>query len=187
METVQIVLVLSAGLDRVTGQEMFLDICLNSIMTLNAIEEGILNILTIQEGMSELSYVLQGRDKTPLDKNTSLAELGIRSGDRIFVGSVGLDHLSKLMKKSQTIEVASLIKLTCTTRILDAYGMPIRKLCVVVDSTRTCDSFMKDVGTLWAKSGLKFKCGRTVLSAEKTFDELGVVNDSEIVITGGRS
>ena len=36
------------------------------------------------------------------------------------------------------------------------------------------------------RSGLKFKCGRTVLYSDKTFQELGVETNSEIVVTGGR-
>jgi hypothetical protein len=49
-----------------------------------------------------------------------------------------------------------------------------------------CKDLIADVSSLWGRTGLKFKCGRTVLQGNKTFEEQGVENGAEIVVTGGR-
>ena len=44
----------------------------------------------------------------------------------------------------------------------------------------------EEISQYMNKTGLKFKCGRTVLRPDKTFGDQGVENESEIVVTGGR-
>jgi hypothetical protein len=46
---------------------------------------------------------------------------------------------------------------------------------------------MEDISTLWdGRLGLKFKYGRSVLTYERTFRELEIEDEAEIVVTGGR-
>jgi hypothetical protein len=78
------------------------------------------------------------------------------------------------------------IELTVTTRLLDAVGQPLRPIRAVVMSTHLISYLMEDVTSLWGKANLKFRCGRNVLSADKTYIELGVVQGAEVVVTGGR-
>lgn len=81
------------------------------------------------------------------------------------------------------------LELICTTRIFDndsSLSSPIRRVRVVVVAAQLCADLISDVSSLWGRTGLKFKCGRTVLQGGKTFEELGVENGAEIVVTGGR-
>jgi hypothetical protein len=81
------------------------------------------------------------------------------------------------------------LELVCTTRIFDndaTLSSPIRRVRVVVLADQLCRDLIADVSSLWGRTGLKFKCGRTVLQANKTFEEQGVENGAEIVVTGGR-
>ncbi len=57
----------------------------------------------------------------------------------------------------------------------------------MVKKQQPCSYLMDDVTALWNRSGLKFRYGRTVLNANKTFEELGIVNDGEVVVTGART
>jgi hypothetical protein len=79
-----------------------------------------------------------------------------------------------------------ILDLICTTRIFESDNVPVRKVRVLVPSDQSCRYLIDDVSSLWGRVGLKFKCGRTVLHGDKTFDELGVESNSEIVVTGGR-
>ena len=82
-----------------------------------------------------------------------------------------------------------MLELICTTRIFDndsSLSSPIRRVRVIVLADQLCRNLIDDVSSLWGRSGLKFKCGRTVLQGNKTFDEQGVENGAEIVVTGGR-
>ena len=81
---------------------------------------------------------------------------------------------------------AEILDLICTTRIFESVNVPVRKVRVLVPSDQSCRYLIDDVSSLWGRIGLKFKCGRTVLHGDKTFDELGVESYSEIVVTGGR-
>ena len=79
-------------------------------------------------------------------------------------------------------------EVTCTTRICDADGKAHPTIRALIHPGDICEKFMNDVATLWnRKNGLKFKCGRNVLSSDKTFFDCGVDDGSEIVVTGGRA
>lgn len=77
------------------------------------------------------------------------------------------------------------IEVVCSTRIFDCQMVPLKRVRVVVHENSTCQDMMTDVMALWRRTGLKFKCGKTVLDGHKTFRELGINNNSEIVVTGG--
>ena len=81
---------------------------------------------------------------------------------------------------------AEILDLVCTTRIFECDNIPVRKVRVLVPADQSCRYLIEDVSSLWGRTGLKFKCGRTVLHGDKTFEELGVEGNSEIVVTGGR-
>jgi len=88
--------------------------------------------------------------------------------------------------KEEKLKESGILELICSTRLLDEDGNHLRKVRVVVQSHHNTSYLMHDISNLWGKSGLKFKCGRTVLSADKSYSELGVESESEIAITGGR-
>jgi hypothetical protein len=88
-----------------------------------------------------------------------------------------------LMKKEQYAN-SNVLELLCCSRIFGQESVP--KVRVLVTADQKCKYLMKDISSLWDRSGLKFRCGRSVLQEEKTFNELGVENNSEITVTGGR-
>ena len=80
------------------------------------------------------------------------------------------------------------IEIVCTTRITDTQGNNYPPVRVRVLPSQLCKAMMDDVAILWdSRSGLKFKCGRNVLTAEKRFEDVGVEYGSEIIVTGGRN
>jgi hypothetical protein len=79
-----------------------------------------------------------------------------------------------------------IIEVICKTYITDIHGQIYNKVYAKVYISDTLSKLMADVATLWeGKSGLKFKSGRTVLSSDKTYDDCGLLNGSEITVSGG--
>ena len=62
-------------------------------------------------------------------------------------------------------------------------GIPLKRVRVVVYENSTCKDLMQDIQVLWRKVGLKFKYGKSVIAAHRTFKELGIHNNSEIVVS----
>ena len=62
----------------------------------------------------------------------------------------------------------------------------LKRTKVVVDIRDDCRDMMQEISHKWGKSALKFKFGRTILKGGKSFEEQGVHDGCEIVITNGR-
>jgi hypothetical protein len=121
-----------------------------------------------------------GSGRSPAAPDESTKELG----DDDVVG-VNDDDASSL--SSVETDIDDVLELICTTKIIDPdTDEPFANVRVVVNAYDTCENFFEDISSLWDRTGLKYRCGRTVLSADKTFAELGVESGSEIVVTGGR-
>ena len=124
-----------------------------------------------------------------LDMKKSLKELGILNGETLYL------ELKPKNNRKRRREVGSLrdevqedgiIEITCTTKLLNSDGESYRKLRVLVHKDHIVNYLMEDVASLWHKVSLKFRVGRTILSKDKTFRQLGIEDKTEIVVTGGR-
>ncbi len=115
----------------------------------------------------------------------TLKELSINYGDSIVLKYKS--HHEKRKKAKSFSENEQLIELSCVTRIdSENTNQDIRKIKVLVQRHHYCHDFIQELSNYLGRSRLKFKCGRTVLKADKTFEDQGVENGVEIVITGGR-
>jgi hypothetical protein len=114
-----------------------------------------------------------------------MKDLDIHDGDRLILESNSMKRKA-LLENNLSTNNNEKIELICTTRVFELDGIPIRKVKVIVNLNSTCKELIDDVSILWGKSNLKFKFGRIVLYPDKTFYEIGVCNNAEIVITGGR-
>jgi hypothetical protein len=146
----------------------------------------------------DLFYSSVGGDE--LNMNATFQQLGLSDGDRILLDSrarrAKLEQISqrRMLKQVHRFvpanddpdDASSTLQLLCTTRLLDANGEPFRPVRVIVHCTHSCSYLMEDLHTLWSKTALKFRCGRVVLSSEKSYLELGIEDNAEIIITGGR-
>jgi len=124
-----------------------------------------------------------------LDMKKSLKELGLLNGETLYL------ELKPKNNRKRRREVGSLrdevqedgiIEITCTTKLLNSDGESYRKLRVLVHKDHIVNYLMEDVAALWHKVSLKFRVGRTILSKDKTFRQLGIEDKTEIVVTGGR-
>lgn len=87
--------------------------------------------------------------------------------------------------KSLLCDIDENLELVCSTRLFESNGFPLKRVRVVINQNSTCNALIEDVCTLWGKTGLKFKYGKTVLKGDQTFKELNVQSGSEILVTGG--
>ncbi len=182
-------------------EDIVVDVKISRDFSVQHIHDSISSIIHGDNGFAEdggpssAQYFLWNSDevkdnKEPLDVDKSLAQLGINEGDRIIA------ETSKRKKRSRKfiseldhdeVDDRDTLLLTCTTRIFENEGWVSRKVRVMVKKQQPCSYLMDDVTALWNRSGLKFRYGRTVLNANKTFEELGIVNDGEVVVTGART
>jgi hypothetical protein len=156
------------------------------------------NSLCTDDEQGDLFYSSVGGEE--LNMNTTFQQLGLSNGDRILLDSrarrAKLEHISqrRMLKQVHRFvpanddpdDASSTLQLLCTTRLLDANGEPFRPVRVIVHCTHSCSYLMEDLHTLWSKTALKFRCGRVVLSSDKSYLEMGIEDNAEIIITGGR-
>lgn len=152
---------------------------------------------------SDLFYIPTATSQASdaFDMGKTFQNLGIVNGAKIWLDSRARRHKEEIMINRRLLAKPVLrffvaadadgndddaMELTVTTRLLDSAGKPLRPVRVVVLSTHLVSYLMEDIALLWGRPNLKFRCGRNVLSADKTFIELGVSNGAEVVVTGGR-
>jgi hypothetical protein len=127
--------------------------------------------------------------KVILEMDKTLSQLNIRDGDRIFADASNRKKRSRktiTLEEDEEVDESFSLQFTCTTRIFDTTGNDTKKIRVLVQRDQRCGDLMNDINTLWGRTGLKFRYGRIVLNANKTFEELGLIENGEIVVTGGR-
>ena len=185
-------IIVAEGLDRSNpDEETICDIKIcPEITTLQSVHDSIVKVLSLDE-RDDLFYCFPRSTETPLSLSSTFKELGAACGDTIILDARynrkrKITNCLKPSKENKGGKGSGILELVCTTRLLEADGKPFRKVRVVVQSHHTTSCLMHDISNLWGKNGLKFKCGRNVLSADKSYAELGVESESEIVITGGR-
>lgn len=185
-------IIVAEGLDRSNpSEETICDIKVCAqYTTLQRVHDSILKVLSLKEDQ-EYFYCFSRNTELHLPFFSTFEQLGAVSGDSIILDARNnkkrkINSCLQPTKEDKLGKESVILELVCTTRLIEADGNPFRKVRVVVQSHHNTSYLMHDISNLWGKSGLKFKCGRNVLSADKSYAELGVENESEIVITGGR-
>lgn len=186
------VIIVAEGLDLSNpGEETICDVKVRAeVTTLQAVHESIAKVLCLCES-EELFYCFTRNTDVQLSLCSTFDELGIISGDSIILDARNNKKRKtvsclKPSKEDVLGKESAILELICTTRLLEVDGNAYRKVRVVVQSHQKASYLMHDISNLWGRNGLKFKCGRNVLSAERTYAELGIENEAEVVITGGR-
>ena len=194
-KTLKVTVVVSEGIDAFNPKdETLIDLNVYDDMKIGSINQAVLKVLQLKED-DKISYSSDS-SKQPLDLEKTFKENTISNGDKIYLESgrkkrksVGSSSRGRRDDGHDTPGSEEVLELVCTTRIFDqdtSQSSPIRRVRVIVCSDQLCKDLIQDVSTLWGRTGLKFKCGRTILQPNKTFEELGVENNTEIVVTGGR-
>ena len=179
-------IVLSGGIDESNKLgDTIVDIRITRDLTLRHVHESIFNLISGDE--DEIEYLFDVKQPLPLDQVKTLAQLNINDGDRIIAQCKTRYKRSRKNEVDEVEDDEDTISLMVTTRIFQNEGHPMRKVKVVVKKHHSCLFLMNDVANLWNKTGLKFRYGRTVLIANKTFEELGIEEDGEVIVTGARS
>ena len=187
-----LIVIVAEGLDPSNpGEETVCDIKVRAeATTLQMVHDSIAKILCLCES-EELFYCFSRNTDAQLSLHCTFKELGIMTGDSIILDARNNKKRKtvsclKPSKEDERGKESAILELICTTRLLEVDGNAFRKVRVVVQSHQKTSYLMHDISNLWGRNGLKFKCGRNVLSAEKTYFELGIENEGEVVITGGR-
>ena len=208
----QLSLFIAEGIDKSnpSGEETIITIKVNETDTLRFLHSHLLSQLQLvvdspTEEENDLFYTtgITANDEA-YDMAKSFVELGLVGGEKIYLDSkarrqkqANLESRRLVKPVFRLLPVTSLqeneenanaitLQLLCTTRLLDNDNNPLRTVHVVVRASHLISYLMEDIGTMWNKTGLKFRCGRIVLSPDKTFWELGIEDGSEIIVTGGR-
>jgi hypothetical protein len=203
-KTLKITVIVSEGIDTLNSKdETTIDLNVFEDMKLGSINQAVSKILQLKA--EEKFTYSSDNSKQPFDFERTFKECSIHNGDKLYlesgrkkrktgpqltVRSGKRDSSGGDLQSSEHVPGAEeVLELVCTTRIFDqdsSLSSPIRRVRVIVLADHLCKDLIEDVSTLWGRSGLKFKCGRTVLQSNKSFEELGVENNAEIVVTGGR-
>lgn len=200
-KTLRITVHVAQGIDALNPKdETIIDLNVHADMKIGSVNRAVYKLL--QLGDDEKVAYSVGNEKNSLDFEKTFKECSVRDGDKIYlesgrrkrkIGSVVPGRSGKCENQDSVGVYApgaeEVLELVCTTRIFDqdaSLSSPIRRVRVLVCADQLCKDLVEDVSTLWGRTGLKFKCGRTVLQGNKTFEELGVENNAEIVVTGGR-
>lgn len=180
---------LSGGIDESNKLgDTLVDIRITRDFTLRHIHESICSLIAKdEEEFENIEFFLDTTQKMALDLDKTVMQIGLADGDRIIAQSKRRYKRARKTEPDEVDKEGDNITLTCTTRVFQNEGLPIRRVRVVVKKHHTCIFLMNDVANLWNKSGLKFRYGRTVLIANKTYEELGIEEDGEVIVTGART
>lgn len=162
--------------------DLVVDIQAFPTMTLDSIHSEILRALELKDS-SKFYYYLSNGQVLEKDKLNTIESLGIGDGMEITLDRVRRD---KFEKNDSTQINENSISVFCLTRIGATEGCPLKRTKVIVDVHDDCADMMNEISHKWGKSALKFKFGRTILKSGKTFEEQGIDDGCEIVVTGGR-
>jgi len=181
-----IIVVVTSGLDHFNPDfdDTYVHVNVSDNATLESMHERIISRLSVDHD-DDLIYT-KGKDNyRSLRMQCTLRELNIVQGDILYLKLLRPRRFKKPRTRRDLSVQGLLFELVCVTRV-GVEGDSLRKLKVLVQPNHLCYDMIEEVSNFWGRSGLKFKCGRTVLKPDKTFMEQGVVHGSEIVVTGGR-
>jgi hypothetical protein len=162
--------------------DLVIDIHAYSTMTLDSIHSEILSALELKDS-SKFYYYLPNGQMLEKDKHNTLEKLGIGSAAEMTLDRMRRDIYEE---NDPTRASENAISVYCITRIGATEDCPLKRTKVIVDIRDDCADMMNEISHKWGKSALKFKYGRTILKAGKTFEEQGIDDGCEIVVTGGR-
>ena len=146
-------------------------------------------LISLPSSSSPSSSSSDKEEDYSLHMKKTLKELGILNGETLFLELKPKNNRKRkrdLGNLRDEVQEDGVIEITCTTKLLNSDGEQIRKLRVLVHRDHIVNYLMEDVAALWHKVSLKFRVGRTILSKDKTFRQLGIEDKTEIVVTGGR-
>lgn len=157
--------------------------------TLMDVHSAITKSFSIAGSADDIYYSFPNSSSSPMTLSSTFQDLGVSDYDQILLDSLRRKRKSAFLlnaAKRYEEDEGDVLELVCSTRLCDANGVPFRKVRIIARPQQNVGTLMHDIGLLWKKSGLKFKCGRSVLVADKSYSEQGVENGAEIIITGGR-
>jgi hypothetical protein len=179
-------IVLAEGIDPWNqSRSTIVDVKLHEDTPLSHVHNRIITGLSINT-KDDFWYYKGDEKREWLDTSLTIHELGLKDHDVIVLEG------RKNRKRQEEDEMGTkghgnTIELVCYSRIGVRSHATLRKIKVFVRPRAYCRDLMLEIGSHIGKNdGLKFKCGRVVLKEEKTFEEQGVVDGDEIVVTGGR-
>lgn len=187
-EAIRVEMLVIDGIDPSNhGEDTVVDITVYSDMKLKEVHDCLLKILQVEEStIPYLHYYFSNMDE-PVDLSLSLREIGVQEGDRIVADASRKKR--KFRNDDSQIEAEDSeddLTVICYTRIFEADGVPMKKLKVLVRSQQSCGTMIEDVCRIWNRDNLKFRYGRHVLTSEKTFMDVAMVDGGEILVTGAR-
>jgi hypothetical protein len=189
--SIHLTVIIAEGLDldNYSG-ETVIDLKLNpEATTLLDVHTAITTSFSLAGTPDDIFYSFPNSSSSPMTLSSTFQDLGVADRDQILLDSVRRKRKSaSLLNGTKLLEDndADVIEVVCSTRLCDTEGLPLRKVRIITRPYQNVGTLMHDIGLLWKKSGLKFKCGRSVLVADKSYFEQGVENGAEIIITGGR-
>ena len=160
--------------------DLVIDINATDAMTLSAIHTYVLKSLELKKSSKLYYFSSNGRI---LDMDKPLHFLGIGENSEITLDRTR--HRERFERDCPVRTSENAINIFCVSRVGAVEGSLIRTK-VIVSVVDDCADMMEEIAHRWGKSHLKFKYGRTILKAGKTFEEQGIENGCEIVVTGGR-
>jgi hypothetical protein len=196
--SINLKLVITEELTKRKNAKIYVDFIVNKENTLEQIDEAIRKYIPIEKE-SVWHYYSSLRNEN-LKMQRSFEESAITGGDILIMTSsrrlspfLCAEIVNDLKEDEKNFESGEHsfssddIEIICSTRLLDDNGNPLKNVRILSKSFHHCEALINDISSLWNKSGLKFKCGRTVLHSEKTFEELGITSGRyEVEVTGGR-
>jgi hypothetical protein len=168
-------------------EDTILDIIAFPNLPLLTVHDTVVNLLGLVDKADQLIYYLEHGKGDPLDLDSTLEELKIHHGEKIIVDTQKRNRRKRLSEiQNPESDDEDNIDIVCFTRIFESEGTDVRRTRVLVKKYHPCSFLMDDISYLWNKNNLKFRCGRITLVPEKTFEELGITTDTEIIVTGAR-
>ena len=190
----EVIVVVTSGLDPFNlGNDTYVDLRVEHLTTLDSIHDRIVACLDLNDAIEYFYYLKDDPKQKHIKLDSSIATLKLKDRDTLILDSIQ-ENKWKPIKRTVTSfssEAPSSYKdipihVTCVSRIGMASDGKLRKLRLIVNPNDRVSDMLIEVENHFERTGLKFKCGRTVLREDRTFIDLGVTHGSEIVVTGGR-
>lgn len=171
--------------DQNHGEDTIVDITAYPDMKLSEAHAALLKILQVDSNILPFMQYSFPNTTSSLDIDQTMEALGIQEGDRIVVDA---SRKKKKLRVSDfdTEDTDEDLTIICYTRIFEADGMPMKRLKILVKRQQSCAHLLEDVSKLWNRDNLKFRYGRHVLTSDKTFADVGMVDMGEVLVTGAR-
>lgn len=169
------------------GEDSVADLSIYQDLPLRHVHNSLSKIMKIDPAVLDSIQYFHMNNPEPLDLDQTLESLGVQSGDKMVVDT------SRKRKKMKFFQLLAEeedgdddLTVVCYTRIFEAEGVPMKRIRVHTRRDQSCASLITDVCKLWNRENLKFRYGRHILTAERTFEDVDMVDLGEILVTGAR-